>query len=380
MRRSLAVALALVLVGCSSAPASSPPPSGSPVVIASPTASPSPTPTPAPKTWPLTGLPLDGDATIRPIAVRFDNATPAQPQAGLGDADIVFDTVIEACVSRLLAIYHSKSPDPIGSVRSARLYDLQLLPLLRGALAHVGAADEVSQMLKDAAGRGEFVDVDAYKFGSYPAYSQHYWRVAHKGAPYNLYTSIASLRKAVASVPGATEPVTVPDWGFLPAEHGATDGGFEASVEATRFSFPGSGGQGCPQGQNVLGYRTEYAPTYTYDAAARGYRRAADGRPTIDETTKAAVLARNVVVIRSELAVTDIVESQGGWGVAYSIRPRTTGTGALEIYREGRRAEGTWTRASHEAAFEFTNAAGQRILLAPGQTWVHIVPADWKIG
>lgn len=350
------------------------------MVVASPTPSPTPSATPAPKVWPLTGQPLDGDVTLRPIAVRFDNATPAQPQAGLNDADLVFDTVIEACVSRLLAIYHSRSPDPIGSIRSARLYDLQLVPLFRGALAHVGAADEVSQMLRDASGRGEFVEVDAYKFGNYPAYGQYYWRVGHKGAPYNLYTSIPSLRKAVASVPGATDPVTVPDWGFLPVEHDATAGGFGSSVEATRFSFPGSNGQGCPLGPTVQGYRDEYAPTYTYDAAARGYRRAAGGRTTLDETTKAPVLARNVIVVRSELTVTNIVESQGGWGVAYSIQPRTTGTGTVEIYRDGRRADGTWSRASNDAPFDFRNASGERILLAPGQTWVHIIPADWKLG
>jgi len=381
LRSRLALLVAVVVISCTGAPAAVTTPTLSPAAVATATPSPAPTATPKPTTWPLSGMPLEGgDPSLRPIAVRFDNALPAQPQAGLSSADIVFDTVIEACVSRLLAIYQSKSADPVGAIRSARLYDLQLMPLFRAALAHVGAADEVSQMLKDEAATGAFVDIDAYKFNDYPQYSSFYWRVGHKVAPYNEYSSIPSLRKAAASAPGGDAAVTVPDWGFLPAEHQATDGGFASSVTGTKFSFPGSNGQACPEGQNIEGYRDEYAPTYTYDVPAAGYRRAANGRATIDETTKQPVLAKNVVVLFTDMSVTNIVESQGSWGAAYSILPKTTGAGRLAVYRDGRVVEGTWTRADAAAAFAFTSSAGERILLSPGQTWVHIIPTYWKLG
>lgn len=324
-------------------------------------------------------MPLDGDPSLRPIAIRFDNALPAQPQAGINSADIVFDTVIEACVSRLLAVYQSRSVDPVGAIRSARLYDLQLLPLFRAALAHVGAADEVSQMLKDKAATGAFIDLDAYKFKAYPHYSSFYWRVGHKSPPYNEYSSIPSLRKAIASVPGGANGVTVPDWGFLPGEHQPGDGGFGSSVAATKFAFPASSGQACPDGQTIEGYRDEYAPTYTYDAIAAGYRRVTNGRTTQDEITKQPVLAKNVLVVYTDMSVTTIVESQGSWGVAYSILPRTTGSGRLAVYRDGRKVEGTWTRADESSAFAFANAAGEHLLLAPGQTWIHIVPTYWSL-
>ena len=380
MSRSLALLLAFAIVGCTGAPGPAAAPTANPVSSESPSSSPTPTASPKPTTWPLTGMPLEGgDPSLRPIAVRFDNALPAQPQAGINAADIVFDTVIEACVSRLLAIYQSKSADPVGAIRSARLYDLQLMPLFRAALAHVGAADEVSQMLKDLAATGAFVDIDAYKFNNYPQYSSFYWRAGHKAVPYNEYSSIPSLRKAAAQASGGADAVSTPDWGFLPLEHQPSDGGFAASVPGTKFSFPGSNGQSCPEGQNIEGYRDEYAPTYTYDAAAGGYRRAANGRTTVDETTRQPVLARNVLVIYSDLSVTNIVESQGAWGVAYSILPRTTGSGRLAVYRDGRMVEGTWSRADAASPFTFTSAAGERILLAPGQTWIHIVPTYWKL-
>jgi hypothetical protein len=381
VRRNLSALLLVAAVSaCTSTPVAAPTASPTPVPLETATPSPTPTATPKPATWPLTGMPLEGgDPSLRPIAVRFDNALPAQPQAGLGAADIVFDTVIEACVSRLLAIYQSKSADPVGAIRSARLYDLQLLPLFRGALAHVGAADEVSQMLKDKAATGAFIDIDAYKFKTYPQYSSFYWRVAHKSAPYNEYSSIPSLRRALASAPGGADNVTVADWGFLPQDHQPADGGFAASAPGGRFAFPGSNGQPCPNGQTVEGYRDEYAPTYSFDAAAGGYHRTANGRTTIDETTKQPVLATNVLVVYSDVSVTNIVESQGSWGVAYSLLPRTTGSGRLVIFRDGRKVEGTWTRSDEGAPFLLANSSGERILLAPGQTWIHIVPTYWPI-
>ncbi|OLC56390.1 MAG: hypothetical protein AUH85_06620 [Chloroflexi bacterium 13_1_40CM_4_68_4] len=366
----LAVLVIGVVVACTATPSPAATPTASPAATEapSPAASPTATATPQPTTWPLTGMPLNGgDPSLRPIAVRFDNALPAQPQAGLNSADMVFDTLIEACVSRLLAVYQSKSADPVGAIRSARLYDLQLMPLFRAALAHVGAADEVSQMLKDKSASGAFVDIDAYKYNDYPAYASFYWRVGYKSAPYNEYSSIPSLRKAAATAPGGSDAVTVPDWGFLPQDHQPLDGGFAASAAGTKFSFPASNGQACPQGQNIAGYRDEYAPTYTYDAAAAGYRRAANGRNTMDETTKQPVLAKNVLIIYTDLSVTDIVESQGSWGVAYSILPHTTGSGRLLAYRDGRKP------------FVFTSGAGERIFLSPGQTWIHIVPSYWSL-
>jgi hypothetical protein len=58
---------------------------------------------------------------------------------------------------------------------------------------------------------------------------------------------------------------------------------------------------------------------------------------------------------------------------------RLTGTGSATIFRDGLRQEATWSRAADTDAFTFKNAAGEKILLDQGQTWVHVVPDDWEI-
>jgi hypothetical protein len=56
-----------------------------------------------------------------------------------------------------------------------------------------------------------------------------------------------------------------------------------------------------------------------------------------------------------------------------------TGTGQGSVFRDGRRQDVTWTRPDIFDVFTLTNAAGEPIRLAPGQTWIHIVPKDWTI-
>ena len=420
---TFALAVAVVIAGCTPGvatvvPGESPTPSS--VAASSPSANvqptptdrptPTPTETPSPTTaaapapvpagasppqasdldvawcqgpcWPLSGRPLDGNANLRPMAVRLDNAIPSQPQAGLNSADVVIDSIIEGCVNRLLAVFHSRGSPSLGAIRSARRYDLQLLPMLRGVLAHVGASDEVNQWIRDAAARGEFVDIDEYQFlpRIYPDYHQYYWRINWKPAPHNMYSSSVSLRAAANSAPGGSASVTVPSLGFLPGvTHEPTAGGFARSVPATTVTFPSAGGQACPQGNNILGYRDDYVPNYTYDAASRGYRRYASDRTTSDEYAKAPVLARNVVVMWIRLDVTNVIASQGSWGVAYQVQPYTTGGGRLAVYRDGLRADGTWSRATSFDAFDLRNGEGEKILLSPGQTWIHFVPTYWNV-
>src|SRR5579863_8827675 len=70
---------------------------------------------------PLTGLPPTSPAAEkRPaLAVKVDNVQGAWPQAGLNQADIVYDLPVEGGLTRLLAIFHSADVPVIGPIRSA---------------------------------------------------------------------------------------------------------------------------------------------------------------------------------------------------------------------------------------------------------------------
>ena len=90
--------------------------------VALPSTLPGPTTTlPAPEVMPLTGLPIeDAAAATRPALVaKIDNHPAARPQAGLNQADIVYEENVEQ-LTRYAAVFHSSAPTNIGPIRSGR--------------------------------------------------------------------------------------------------------------------------------------------------------------------------------------------------------------------------------------------------------------------
>lgn len=335
----------------------SPTPTVAPTTSPSPTPPPTPTPTPKPKIWPLTGLPAAADASItrRPINARLPNDPNARPQYGLNKADIVFEMIVEGGVTRYSAIYHSKDADVLGPMRSYRFSDLHITQMLRGALASSGSTieerDAVTQSIKD----GNMLSVDAERDGA------PYYRVAFRPAPNNEFTGTPALREAINRAGGAG-PVDVPALAFLPP--GNSDpaaGGFSSGQPAKTVTVP---------------FQGVWASTFTWDAAANGYRRSQGGALTVDGDGSGPILAKNVIVMTTDIWVTSVVEDQlGSRGLDY----RMTGGGPVSVFRDGLRVDGTWKRDSVIDMFTFWDSAGKQLLLEPGQSWIHFIYPTWSV-
>lgn len=367
-RLSLAatVALAGVLVatacGGGTAPTAAGSPSAAPVAVAtttppSPTAPPTPTPTPKPKIWPLTGLPAAADASLgrRPLNVRMPNDPNARPQYGLNKADIVFEMIVEGGVTRFSAIFHSKDADTVGPVRSYRFSDLHITQMLRGALVSSGSTieerDAVTQSIKD----GNMLSVDADRDG------RPYYRVAFRPGPNNEFTSTPADREAVNRAGGGA-PVDVPPLAFLSADNkDPKAGGFAAAEPAKTVTVP---------------FQGVWASTFTWDAGSNGYRRFQNGAQTTDGDGSGPILAKNVIVMTTDIWTTSVVEdSLGSRGLDY----RMTGGGPVSVFRDGSRMDGTWKRDGVLDPFTFWDAGGTQLLLEPGQSWIHFIYPTWSV-
>jgi len=117
------------------------------------TATLAPTATPATDSipCPFTDLPVSHTvlATRRPILVQIGNSSPERPQFGLMQADLVFETIAEGGITRFSAIYLCQDASEIAGVRSGRLIDLQLVPMLNAIFVHVGASEQVQKLFED---------------------------------------------------------------------------------------------------------------------------------------------------------------------------------------------------------------------------------------
>jgi hypothetical protein len=328
MRRllSLLAALAVVLSGCAEADRGLGQPSDAATASAAPAA-----------VWPLRGTkaPDDDSPRKRPIVVKVAADPSARPQSGLADADLVLEIPVEGGITRYAVVFHSKDPGKVGPVRSARQSDLNYLSSLHAIVAHVGASEQVTKLVRDAAKGGAFVDVDEFE------HADAFERTSDRPAPYNAYTTAAKLRQV-----GGNDKVTVPALQFGEAAATALDGA-------------------------TLTVPTADPITYAYDAGKGAYHRAYNGgAKTTDGSTE--VLPENVVVILTD--VTEIPGTADSAG-APSVDYRSTGSGKVVILRDGKRYEGTWAREGN-AMYAFKDAGGVAIPLKPGLTWLHILPAD----
>jgi hypothetical protein len=305
--------------------------------------------------WPLTGMVSSGARTnVRPLYVKIDNNPSARPHYGIGKADIVFEWLVEGFTTRLAAVFQSQDPGEIGSVRSGRHTDRPIVPAFRGALVYSGAAGEETEGFAYDHDNGRYIDLS-------PRYGWAY-RVGIRVAPYNMFTSGALIRDAIRST-GVADPASVPPWDFLATATGdPLSGGFAGSVAATSLTIP---------------YRALFGVEYRYDASTRTYARWQNGVREVDGGSGQAVAARNVIAILTDVELTDRygVDSAG----SLKVDMRLTGTGTAYIFRDGRRQAATWSRPDIWDPYTFTNASGEKVLLAPGQTWIHIIPKEWTV-
>lgn len=297
---------------------------------------------PAP-TYPLTGQPTDDVArTQRPVlAVKIDNAQPrsgrgGRPQAGINQADVVFEEMVEGSVTRFLALFHSQDADPVGPVRSARTTDLLLMePLNRPLFAWSGANAGVAGQVRGAT----VVDVGL------DANSGAYSRAGDRPAPYDLMSSTGALLGAAA---GENRP---PPALF---RYRAAD------VEPTGDPATGV--------RIVFGDGPGSAPVdYQWDGA--GWARSQRDTPHVD-AADGRVAPPNVVV-----QFTPYVEVQCCDAAGFPIvEAQLVGEGEAWIFTAGRRIQARWSRPGVGDVTTYATADGQPVLLTPGPTWVAIAP------
>jgi Protein of unknown function (DUF3048) N-terminal domain/Protein of unknown function (DUF3048) C-terminal domain len=295
---------------------------------------------------PLTGQPVADPNTLnrRPIVVKISNAPPlVRPQAGIGAADLVFEHYVEGGLTRFSAIFYGQAPDRVGSIRSARLIDLELVPMFGGLLAFSGASIGVEDRLNtsDFAAR-------LYKGVLYGL--PYYWRDETIEVPHNMFMNPNALWE-LAAAEGKNQ---------RPDLHGLS------------FAPDAPPGSQYPAAKVDIRFRATRV-IWNYDAELGLYRRAADGLGHFDATTLQQVTAANVVVVFADHQLTDIVESQFEDSVSYSVDINLMGEGDAFLFRDGKRYDARWVRAAREDIIGLRTRAGPLLDLKPGNTWFEVV-------
>jgi len=295
---------------------------------------------------PLTGQVAADPASLnrRPMVVKISNAPPlVRPQAGIGEADLVFEHYAEGGLTRFSAVFYSDAPNRVGSIRSSRLIDYELVPMYKGLLAFSGASIGVEDLLN----KSDFSD-RLYKGVLYGL--PYYWRDESIEVPHNLFMNPNALWD-LAAKEGKNQRPYLHGMAFLDAPPAGDDG----SVSQIDIRY---------RATRVL---------WKYDPSTARYRRFADGEPHFDADTNQQITASNVVVIYADHEFTDIVESEFQGSKSYSIQIKLWFEGDATLFRDGKRYDGRWVRPTREDMISLRTKDGSLLYFKPGKTWFQVV-------
>ena len=278
--------------------------------------------------WPLTGEPVKGKLPKHPIvAVKIPNTSDAVPQAGMADADMVSEELVEGGITRLAVFFHSRIPDLAGPVRSMRASDIPIVRPLHATIVSSGAAPVTLNRLTRAG-------VPFLTGGT------GYYRDSARVAPYNLMVHLKELVSSLRPAKKAATPYL--PWG--------EESDFAGTARARSISV------------KMSGFRTTM-----WKYAGGHYVNTNSYAPTGQQFLPATVL-----VLR-------VHEGNAGYlDPAGNPVPETkmTGKGKVFVFHNGKVQRGTWSKASVDAPLQLATKAGAQMKVPAGKVYVELEPVD----
>lgn len=324
---------------------------------------------------PLTGLKLaDGQAATAPTyCIQTPNGTDgARPQAGLNTAGVIFEAIAEAGITRFAAIYQNPASAVIGPIRSLRIYYLQWDTPFDCVIVHAGGSADalaaVSKGYKDL--------TEDYKYMYRGGYTGRLWN--------NLFTTSGYLQQFSANTGNTTADVK----GFTrmtPAESDRARmdalAGEKLNITAAATGDTSKVDVKVPSVGLRFGGWADFNVNYNYDAKTNTYLRSYEsgkahevyscpeaqlGEVNPEDKCTLTQMAPAVVVA---MMVDERRASDN-----YHEDITAIGSGRAYIFQNGTAIEGTWAKTAADSQIKFTDANGNEIKLAPGQTFVSAVP------
>lgn len=289
---------------------------------------------------PLSGIYAEEEkVNRRPVAVMFDNHPKARWQAGLKDAEIVYEFLVEAPYTRYMGIYLINDPPSIGPIRSSRPYFVTTVLEYDAVYVRVGGSNQAMKDIKEL----KIADIDGLTSSN-----KVFWRKSHKKMPHNLYSSMEVIRVT------QEERKYKMTGQFTPFKFREDDTDIEGSIA----------------NKVIINYRKDNNTEYIYDEEKKVYTRYKDGKLHIDEIDESPIVAKNIII---QEANTKVIDKEGRLDI------QLVGEGNGKYITNGKIIDVKWVKKSREAKTLYYDLEGNEIILNPGVTWIQVVEPKTQI-
>lgn len=277
----------------------------------------------------------------RPIAVMIDNHNGAWPQAGLNQAYLVYEIIVEGGETRLMALFKGVNLDKIGPVRSSRHYFLDYAMENDAIYAHYGWSPQAES------------DIKTYSINNINGITESettFWRVKDKSAPHNAVTSTEALLKVAKAKGYKTTSTKESVLNYVTDDVELKDG-----QGATTITIPHS---------------TLQTVKYEYDEQNQVYKRYARNKAQTDWDTGNSITTKNIIITFCDNYTLDDVENKG--------RQELKNIGTFDGYyiTNGKAIKIKCIKEARNLQTRYEDLKGNEIEVNDGNTWINICPKD----
>ena len=290
---------------------------------------------------------IDTDSNTRPYAVMINCHNGALPQAGLNNAYIVYELMVEGGITRMMALFKDKDVDKIGSIRSARTQYLDYVYENDAIYIHAGGAEDATKRIANE-GIND-VDVDG-AYGIRDTSLNRAWE--HK-----LFTTTNLIKK------------------------GATDKGYRLTTDTksllnyTTDEIDPTTYQGSSIANNVsIKYSDYRTSNYTYDSSSKTYLRSMNSTKNTDLVTGEQYKVKNILVYAVNYS------SYCDHGYCLYQKIDNVGTGEGLYITDGYSIPIIWEKSSKNAKTIYKlKETGKELELNDGNTYIQIYPTSGSL-
>lgn len=280
-------------------------------------------------------------AKQRVVGIMLDNHPEARWQAGLREAEVVYEIRVEGDFTRYLALYQVTDPKVIGPIRSTRTPFITRMMENNGILVNFGASFTGTEDIYQY----DINNIDGMAVAE-PVFYRNY--NVGKEAPHNAYSNMKEIRAYAKSV------------------------GYSEENEFKGYTFHKE--PTAPGGEKVPNFTLYIRPSnttrYEYQEEKGIYHRYKDGELQVDENDREPLEVTNVILQYAD------AYSNDDTGLKY-LDDEGEGTGFF--FSRGEKIEITWKKADRKSPTEFFDQEGKPLLLNVGQTFIQIVDKDAEI-
>lgn len=294
----------------------------------------------------------------RPIAMMMPTDKAAQPQYGIGNAEVLYECMEEGSMSRQLAVINDwQELDQIGNVRSCRDYYIQWAMEWDPILIHFGGVF----YMRDRISRSDVENISGTYSDGTPETSAPgagaFFRTKDKSSPHNAYVSASSVLNAME------------DLGYQETHRD--------SYEADHFKFAPSSAPNTLEGKNGVIDATSIDLSDCFPVTKSGleyseedgvYYKTLYGAPQVDAATNEQLAFKNVIIQECHY---EVLDAKG----YLAFRVNDVELGGYYV-TNGKAIPIRWEKTTEFGPTRYFDMDGNEIEMNTGKTYIAVIQDD----